>query len=167
MRPLPRTTLALAVALLAGIALGADDAKKPAGHAKEKEQEILTPADMKWQPGPTTLAKGAEVVILEGDPSKDGPFVMRIKLPDGFKVLPHTHPKDERVTIITGTLYLGHGATFDEKAAKAMPAGSYGVTAAGMKHFGWVKGETVLQLHGTGPWSIEYVNPADDPRSKK
>ncbi|VTU02839.1 Putative uncharacterized protein OS=uncultured Acidobacteria bacterium A11 PE=4 SV=1: DUF4437 [Gemmataceae bacterium] len=142
-----------------------DEANKRAGHAKE--QEVLTPADMKWQPGPSTLAKGAEVVILEGDPSKDGPFVMRIKLPDGFKVLPHTHPKDERVTVITGTLYLGHGGKFDERAAKAMPAGSYGVTAAGMKHFGWVKGETVLQLHGTGPWAIEYVNPEDDPRSKK
>jgi hypothetical protein len=157
--------LSLALFAVAHARAEADGAKKPAGHAKE--QEVLTPADMKWQPGPSTLAKGAEVVILEGDPSKDGPFVMRIKLPDGFKVLPHTHPKDERVTVITGTLYLGHGAKFDERAAKAMPAGSYGVTGAGMKHFGWVKGETVLQLHGTGPWAIEYVNPEDDPRSKK
>jgi hypothetical protein len=92
---------------------------------------------------------------------------MRVKMPDGFKIMPHTHPKDERVTVITGTLYLGMGEKFDERAAKAMPAGSYGRTGAGMKHFGYMRGETILQLHGTGPWAVEYVNPEDDPRKKK
>ena len=131
-----------------------------------KDHDLITPDGIRWQDGPVSLAKGAQMVILDGDPSKDGPFVMRVKLPDGFKIMPHTHPKDERVTVLTGTLYLGLGATFDEKAAKVMPAGSYGRTGAGMKHFGFVKGETILQLHGTGPWAIEYVNPADDPRKK-
>jgi len=106
------------------------------------------------------------VAVPEGDPAKDGPFVMRVKLPDGTRIMPHTHPEDERVTVLSGTLYLGMGEKFNGKAAKEMPAGSYGRTRAGVTHFGWVKGETVLQLHGTGPWAVHYANPADDPRKK-
>jgi hypothetical protein len=136
-------------------------------HAEDKDHEIRTPADLKWVDGPASLQKGAKMAIVEGDPSKEGPFVLRIKLPDGFKIMPHTHPKDERVTVLAGTLYLGMGEKYDEKVAKEMPAGSFGRTGTGMKHFGFVKGETVLQLHGTGPWAINYVNPADDPRKAK
>jgi hypothetical protein len=132
-----------------------------------KGGEIVTPTAIRWREGPASLAKGAKMAVLEGDPSKKGPFVLRIKLPDGFRVMPHTHPKDERVTVISGVLYLGEGDTFDPRAGKAMPAGSYARTAAGMKHFGWVKGETVLQLHGEGPWAIEYVDPKDGPRKGK
>jgi hypothetical protein len=132
-----------------------------------KDHELITPADIKWQEGPASLPRGSQMAVLEGDPSKEGPFVLRVKLPDGFRIAPHTHPKDERVTVLAGMLFLGLGGTFDEKAARALPAGSYGRTEAGMKHFGWVKGETILQLHGIGPWGIEYVNPADDPRNKK
>jgi hypothetical protein len=133
----------------------------------DKDHEIIIPDEIKWVDGPLSLPKGAKMAILEGDPTKDGPFVMRVKMPDGFTIMPHTHPKDERVTVITGTLYLGMGEKLDEKIAKAMPAGSYGRTGAGMKHFGYMKGETILQLHGTGPWAVEYVNPDDDPRKKK
>jgi len=154
----------LPVLLLALCALAAVSAD-PHGDAK-KDHTIVTPADVAWVDGPATLQKGSKIAVLEGDPAKEGPFVLRIKLPDGFKVMPHTHPKDEHVTVLAGTLYLGMGATFDEKLGKALPVGSYGRTAAGMKHFGWVKGETILQLHGTGPWGIDYVNPADDPRKK-
>jgi hypothetical protein len=133
----------------------------------DQDHGVVLPDDIKWVDGPASLQRGAKMAILEGDPSKDGPFVMRVKLPDGFRIMPHTHPKDERVTVVSGTLYLGLGATFDPRAAKALPAGSYGRTGAGMKHFGWVKGETILQLHGTGPWAIDYVNPEDDPRKQK
>ena len=69
---------------------------------------------------------------------------MRVKLPDGFRIMPHTRPKDERGTVISWTLYLGTGATFGAKAAKAMPAGSNGRTGAGMKHFG---------RSGVEPWA--------------
>ncbi len=79
---------------------------------------------------PASLPPGAKVAILEGDPSKEGPFVMRVKLPDGYKVMPHTHPKDERATVLSGTMYMGMGGKFDEKATKAMPAGSYSHTNA-------------------------------------
>jgi quercetin dioxygenase-like cupin family protein len=107
------------------------------------------------------------IAVLEGDPSKEGPFVFRVKVPDGYRIPPHTHPKPERVTVISGTFHLGMGETFDEKKGTALPAGTYGQWPAGMKHFVWVKGETVVQFHGSGPWVIEYLDPRDDPRKQK
>jgi quercetin dioxygenase-like cupin family protein len=140
----------------------------PAAAHKEADDFELFPADkIKWQEGPPSLPKGAMIAVLEGDPSKEGPFVFRIKLPDGYRIPPHTHPKTERVTVLSGTFNIGMGDKFDEKAGKAMTAGTYGHWAAGMKHFVWTKGETVLQFHGMGPWSIQYVNPEDDPRKQK
>src|SRR5438034_1213010 len=131
---------------------------QPAGHDKG-EVAVFTAAEIKWVEGPPSLPKGALVALLEGDPTKEGPFVIRVKLPDGYRVPPHTHPKTERLTVISGTFNIGMGDTFDEKATKVMAAGTYGYWPAGMKHFVWAKGETVLQFHGTGPWSIKYVNP--------
>jgi hypothetical protein len=87
--------------------------------------------------------------------------------PAGYRVPPHTHPAAERVTVLSGTFYIGMGEKFDEKAGKEMAAGAFGRWPAGMKHFAWAKGETVIQLHGTGPWSIEYVNSDADPRKEK
>lgn len=127
---------------------------------------LFRPDDIKWEAGPPSLPAGAQMAVLEGDPKKEGPFTMRLKLPDGFRVMPHTHPKTERVTVMAGTFNLGMGEKFDEKATQALPAGSHGHWPAGMKHFAWAKGETIIQLHGIGPWQIVYVNPADDPRNK-
>ena len=131
---------------------------------KMDEADLFPPADLKWKVGPPSLPKGALIAVLEGDPSKEGPFVFRVKVPDGYRIPPHTHPKTERVTVISGIFIIGMGAKFDEKTGRAMPAGTYGHWPAGMMHFVRVEGETVVQFHGMGPWSIEYVNPADDPR---
>jgi|SRR5579884_2775011 len=140
----------------------------PAAPTKEKKDiELFAPGKIKWQEGPPSLPKGAKMAVLEGDPTKEGPFVFRVKVPDGYRIPPHTHPKSERVTVISGTFNIGMGDTFDEKAGRAMSAGTYGHWAAGMKHFVWVKGETVVQFHGSGPWSIHYVDPRDDPRNQK
>lgn len=157
------TALRLPLALLAALALPAG-----ADHADKKAADVLvTPAGLEWADGPPSLPRGAKVAVLEGDPAKKGHFVMRAKLPDGYAIPPHTHPKDERVTVLSGTLYLGTGAKLDKKAAKGLPAGSYARTGAGMQHYGWAKGETVIQVHGEGPWDIVYVDPKDDPRKKK
>jgi hypothetical protein len=135
---------------------------------KDSADIDLFPADkIKWQDGPSSLPKGAMIAVLEGDPTKEGPFVFRLKLPDGYRVPPHTHPKTERITVISGTFNIGMGDKFDQMATRPMPAGTYGYWPADMKHFVWAKGETVLQFHGTGPWSIQYVNPDDDPRKRK
>lgn len=134
----------------------------------EMKEFRLFPADKaEWKDGPASLPKGAKIAVLEGDPAKEGPFVFRVKVPDGYRIPLHTHPKTERVTVISGVFNIGMGEKFDEKATKAMPAGTYGYWESGMKHFVWTKGETVVQFHGMGPWSIKYVNPADDPRNQK
>jgi hypothetical protein len=135
--------------------------------AAANDMQLYAPADVKWKDGPGSLPPGAKFAVLEGDPSKEGPFTMRLMFPDGYKIAPHWHPKVERITVISGTFNLGMGDKFDQAATKAMPAGTYGFWPAEMKHFAWTKGETVLQLHGIGPWSLTYVNPADDPRTKK
>ena len=159
---------ALAAVLVVSVLWSAAPGDTPPGHKKEMEGSALyLPAEIKWQEGPPSLPKGAKIAVLEGDPAKEGPFVMRAKLPDGYRVPPHTHPQDERVTVISGTFYIGMGDKFDEKACREMPAGAFGRWEAGMKHFAWVKGETVIQVHGTGPWTIQYVNPQDDPRNQK
>ena len=107
------------------------------------------------------------MVVLEGHPSKEGMFVFRLKLPDGYRVPPHTHPMTERITVLAGTFNVGMGDKFDEGALKEMPTGTYGFWPAGMQQFVMAKGETILQFHGTGPWTIKYVDPADDPRNAK
>jgi quercetin dioxygenase-like cupin family protein len=129
--------------------------------------ELFPQERIVWKDGPSSLPKGAQFAVLEGDPSKEGPFVFRVKVPDGYRVAPHTHPKTERVTIISGTFYLGMGDKFDDRNTTSLPAGTYGFWEAGMTHFVWAKGETVIQFHGMGPWAIQYVNPEDDPRNQK
>jgi len=136
-------------------------------HEESPDIELFSADKIKWQQGPPSLPKGAMIAVLEGDPNKEGPFVFRVKVPDGYRVPPHTHPKTERVTVISGTFNIGMGDKFDQQATKIMDAGAYGYWPAGMKHFVWAKGETILQFHGTGPWSIHYVNPDDDPRKTK
>jgi len=155
-------TLAASIILFAGlIALGRDDA-----HDADEGISLHPPDGIKWVDGPASLPKGAKMAVLEGDPAKEGPFVFRVKVPDGYRVPPHTHPKVERVTVISGTFNIGMGEKFDEKATKPMPAGTYGYWQPNMAHFVWVKGETVVQFHGSGPWSIKYVKASDDPRHK-
>ena len=113
------------------------------------------------------LPPGCKYVVLEGDPAKEGYFAMRLKLPAGYKIPPHTHPNVERVTILSGTFNLGTGATFDSKSGEALRAGSYFAMPTGMQHFAWTDDEVELQLATIGPWGITYVNPADDPGRKK
>jgi quercetin dioxygenase-like cupin family protein len=124
-----------------------------------------SPAGIDWQPGPPSLPAGASFAVLEGNPAQEGPFVMRLKMPDGYRIPPHWHPKVERVTVLSGSFNLGMGETFDQAATREMLPGTFGFWPPGMRHFAWARGETVLQLHGVGPWQITYVDPADDPRN--
>ena len=156
-------------AVLVGISFAFAQTKKPiTKQGLMNAVHIATTADeLKWGPGPPSLPPGAELAVVSGDPSKaGGSFVMRVKFPDGYKVPPHWHPSDENVTVIQGTINLGMGDKFDESAAKALPAGSFALMPKNMRHFAFASGETIVQIHGTGPFSITYVNPADDPRRK-
>jgi quercetin dioxygenase-like cupin family protein len=104
--------------------------------------------------------------VLYGDPGKDGLFAMRLKLSKGYHVPPHSHPKPEVVTVISGTFRLGMGETADQGKATALSAGSLITLSPGMAHFVYADEETVVQLNSTGPWGITYVNAKDDPRNK-
>ena len=128
--------------------------------------KLLTTQEMKWSPGPPSIPSGAQVAVLYGDPSKDGMFAMRLKVPKGYRIAPHTHPKPEIVTVISGTARLGMGDSGDPAKAKVLPAGSFFALSPGMPHFFSADDETVIQLNSTGPWSLKYVNPKDDPRPK-
>jgi quercetin dioxygenase-like cupin family protein len=128
--------------------------------------QLVTAEQVKWEAAPPSLPAGAKLAALDGDPAKPGFFTMRLWMPDGYRIQPHYHPNYERVTVLSGTLYLGEGDRFDESVAKPLPTGSYSSMPPGMHHFGYAKGETVLQLSTIGPWGITYINPADDPRKQ-
>lgn len=123
--------------------------------------------DIAWVDGPGSLEPGAQVAILEGDPSAPGVFTLRIRMPDGFRISPHWHPNPERLTVISGVFRLGDGETFDAAATTPLRPGSYTSMPPGMRHFAVTEGETVIQLTSTGPWVITYVHPEDDPRRRE
>ena len=131
------------------------------------EHKMFAPADLKWGDGPASLPPGSKAALLEGDPSKAGPFTIRLQMPAGYKIQAHTHPTVERITVISGTFHMGTGDKFDEAAGHEMVAGSFAIMPANTKHFAWASSETVVQVHSTGPFVINYVNPADDPRNAK
>jgi quercetin dioxygenase-like cupin family protein len=137
---------------------------KSAGSAEHK---ILAPNEITWGEAPAGLPSGAKMAVLDGDPTKKGPFTVRLQTPDGYKVPPHTHPTAERITVISGTFHLGTGDKFDEASGRELAPGSFAVLPAGMKHFAWSTGDTVVQVQSEGPFQIKYVNPADDPRGTK
>jgi quercetin dioxygenase-like cupin family protein len=128
--------------------------------------KMFSAKDVKWGPAPPSVPPGAEVAVLYGDPSKDGLFSMRLKMPKGYKIPPHTHPKPEVLTIISGTFRLGMGEKAQEGKAQAFGPGSFIALGPNMAHFAGADEETVVQLNSNGPWAINYINPADDPRKK-
>ena len=108
------------------------------------------------------------MVVLEGDPRKEGSFTMRLKMPAGYRIPPHTHPAAERVTVISGVVHLGLGATFDENAGREMKPGDFVAIPPGVAHFAWSKGEAVLQIQSEGPFERKFVEAADDaPNAQK
>jgi hypothetical protein len=126
---------------------------------------IVTPGDLKWN-DVGSLPAGAKVAVIEGDPSKEGMTTIRIKLPANYRVPPHYHGTVERSTILSGTLHLGTGEKFDAQKASAMVPGSVLLMPPKMAHFAFTKEEVIFQLNVMGPWTVTYVNPADDPRAK-
>jgi quercetin dioxygenase-like cupin family protein len=149
--------LGLALSVTAAAAQGAPSQAAP--HAV-----IVLPAQVTWSPGPASLPAGAKAAVLEGDPKEAGPFTMRLALPDGYRIPPHSHPAVERVTVIEGTFRVGMGDKFDASALTPLPAGTFAALQPDTRHFAQAQGKTIVQLNGIGPWKLTYVNPADDPR---
>lgn len=121
-------------------------------------------ADIPWTDAPPGLPAGAKTAVLEGDPRKPGAFTMRLRLPAGARLNPHTHPADERVTVLSGSVRLGWGEKFDATRGKTFTAGAFYITPTPMPHFVWADEECVLQVTGQGPWGLTYIDAADAAR---
>jgi anti-sigma factor ChrR (cupin superfamily) len=151
----------IAAALLLPVLAGA--APKTVHHATTMPSThvSLQEAQMQWGDAPPSLPKGAQAVVLSGDPGKRGVFVMRLKAPAGYKVGMHWHPTDEQVTVIDGDFTL---SSDDGKPAQRLDAGGFALLPARMHHAATTEGGATVQVSGMGPFEITYVDPNDDPR---
>jgi quercetin dioxygenase-like cupin family protein len=126
--------------------------------------KLYSAKSLEWKDLPSIA--GAKIAVLEGPMNEAGPFVARIKMPAGGKIPPHWHPAIEHVTVISGGFSMGMGEKWDAKAMKTLAAGDVMIIQPKTAHYAEAKGETVVQIHGVGPWQVNYVNPADDPKNK-
>jgi hypothetical protein len=153
--------LALPGALLA-------QAAPPSPAATGGQVIVARAAEMTWAAGPPSLPPGAEFVLLEGNPAEAAPLTLRLKFPPNYRVPPHWHSVIEHVTVLSGTLHIGMGEQPTYTGGTALSAGSFAAMPQKMVHSAWTGPDgAVFQLHSVGPWSITYVNPADDPRKPK
>ncbi|MBZ5550183.1 MAG: cupin domain-containing protein [Acidobacteriia bacterium] len=130
-------------------------------------QNAYTPEQITYGPPPPFLASGSQLAVLEGDPgASTGDFTIRLKMPDGYKIAPHWHPKRENVTVVSGNFKVGMGDKWDDTKMMTFPTGSFAYLDPEMHHYAMASGEVVVQVHGMSPLQFNYVNPADDPSKK-
>jgi quercetin dioxygenase-like cupin family protein len=138
-----------------------DSTAKPVQQAKEaplpKGIIQFTPDQIEWKDGPATLPKGTQMSVLYGDPKAACPFAMRLKLPANQVIKVHSHPKDEVVTVIEGSVMVGFGERIQMSKTKTFTAGSFYVNPANAKHYVAVgKDGATVQINGIGPWTIVF-----------
>lgn len=122
-------------------------------------------SEIVWGPAPAVFPPGAQMAVLQGDPSKAGVYTVRLRMPNGYRIAPHTHPTDEHVTVISGTFRVAMGETFEEEGMAELRQGGFITAPANMAHYAMARGQTVVQVHGMGPFQLTYVNPADMPKA--
>lgn len=154
-----KTRIAAGCAALALAFAGTDAVAQHAHHL------MVKPDEMKWTDVPS-LPAGAKLALIEGPLNEAVPFTMRLRLPANYDIPAHWHPAIEHVTVISGTFHMGTGDRLDRSKTTALTAGSVAIMQPKTTHFAWTREETVIQVHGVGPWGINYVNPSDDPRKK-
>lgn len=126
--------------------------------AAPPEGTIQVPAGAgTWMDGPPTLPAGTKIMILEGHPAKEGMFTIRLRVPAGTRLAPHWHPRDERVTILSGMAKVGFGDVFDEATMASFPAGSFYLNPPKSHHYVSVPEDTEMQLTGMGPWELHML----------
>lgn len=153
-----RIATLLVLALAAAALQASGQAPRSAqGHA------LVLPEQLKWADAPS-VGPGVKIAVIEGALNQAVPFTFRLRMPANTRVPPHVHPAYERVTVLSGTFHFAHGGSFDAAKTTALIPGSVAIMPPGAPMFGYTKEETVIQLHGTGPWGIRYLHPADDPR---
>lgn len=131
------------------------------------EGTALNADSLKWGAAPSFMPKGAQLAVVSGDPGGNGLYVVRAKLPPDYRIPAHHHPTAEYVTVLSGNFHIGMGDKLDQGKGQSLRAGGFAEAPAGMNHYAWSSGETVIQIHGQGPLAFVYVNPADDPRNAR
>ena len=125
----------------------------------------ILPEDIDWKPFPA-FPPSARLAVLVGEPNKAGPYLIRVKVPSGVKLMPHKHPEDRIYTVISGVFYIGLGDRFEEEKLQAYSPGSVVVLPGDTWHFHWAKsGQYVTQVTAVGPLGLEYKEAHDDPRN--
>jgi quercetin dioxygenase-like cupin family protein len=171
----------IALALVASLAFAQEAAKKPEAKKSEAKMEMKgksgdnmamhdafkSAGSLQWGAPPPGIPAGAQAAVMSGDPTKPGLFVVRLKAPAGAKIMPHWHPSDENVTLISGDFAVGMGDKLDEAAAHKMAPGDFVYLKAREHHYAIARTESVVEIAAMGPFKITYVNPSDDPRNKK
>jgi hypothetical protein len=167
--------LFVSVVVLCCVAVAQDNAKTKSQHAAKPaaksapttHKNAFTPDQIQYGPAPGFLPPGAALAVLEGNPmAATGDYTVRLKVPDGYKIAPHWHPKRENVTVISGTLKVGMGDKFDESKMMSFAATSFAYLDPSMHHYAMGSGETVVQIHGMAPLKFNYIDPNDDPSKK-
>jgi hypothetical protein len=168
--------LVVSVVVLCCLAVAQDNAKPASKQAAAKpatksapaaHKNAFSPDQIPYGPAPAFVPAGAWLAVLEGNPmAATGDYTIRLKMPDGYKVAPHWHPKRENVTVISGTLKVGMGDKFDESKMMSFAATSFAYLDPSMHHYAMASGETVVQIHGVAPVKFNYVDPKDDPSKK-
>jgi quercetin dioxygenase-like cupin family protein len=126
----------------------------------------ILPENIAWKPFPA-FPPSARLAVLVGEPAQAGPYVIRVKLPSGEKLMPHRHPEDRIYTVMSGVFYIGLGDQFDGDKVEAYPPGSVIVLPGDTWHFHWAKsGDYITQVTAIGPLGLEYKDAKDDPRTR-
>ena len=124
---------------------------------------MVAAGELLWGPAPPNLPANAQLAVVAGDLGSTGPYAVRLKMPSGYRIMPHWRPTLENVTVLSGVFHVGSGSTFDESGGRALPVGGFSYVGPERHHFAWAEGETEIQIHGLGPFEMTYVNPNDDP----
>jgi len=155
MRKIRMRTVCVELIGIAAVATAVYSQEKKEGAEAHK---IVHFGDLKWTP----IMKGCDLAPVSGDSNAEGaPFVLRIRCADGIKLPAHWHPTDEHLTVLKGTFLVGMGESFDEAKLQTMNVGNFLTMPKEMRHFGLCKGETIVQVHGAGPFKVNWVNPSE------
>jgi quercetin dioxygenase-like cupin family protein len=158
------TSLIIVAALLVGACSKSSSSNDaPSAPARQASHTAVPENSIQWGPAPAVFPPGAEMAVLQGDPSKSEPFTVRLRLPNGYKIPPHTHPTAENVTVLTGTFLAGSGTQFDESQLEEIGRDGFLSIPAEHAHYAMARGLTVVQVHAIGPFALTYVNAADNP----
>jgi hypothetical protein len=161
-----RTTVSAATLSLVAVVLGSL-ATSALAQGTNEGPGFINPPDIKWGAAPPAIPKGAKIAVLQGDPSKPGPFVIRLMVPTGYRIPPHWHTQDESLTVISGTFYFGTGDKVETATTHTLTPGAFHFLSGRDHHYLVAKSEAVIQINGNGPFDVTYTGPEGDLQTAK